>query len=194
MRHTHLLSKSSLAFFMIVMVGGQARADIITFIHTGSGSGSLGSTSFGLSNFTITATANTDNRTSLGFGWYLDHVTATITIGGLGTYDFITATRTFVNNGNQLVGFSRAGGSGADLFDGPSDPAFSDWEMLMGIGPVAGTGSLMQWWDGIDTTGGSMYFNNGTSASTFTATIPTPGVLALLGVAGVVGRRRRRRC
>ena len=34
-------------------------ADLITFIHTGSGSGMLGDDPFDLANFTITATADT---------------------------------------------------------------------------------------------------------------------------------------
>jgi len=78
------------------------------------------------------------------------------------------------------------------LFNGPSDPAFLVWEMLTSIGPVSGTGTLMQWGSGINTSGGILEFYNGSSSATFAATIPAPGVMALLGVAGFVGRRRRR--
>ncbi|MDP6312314.1 MAG: hypothetical protein QF781_09195 [Phycisphaerales bacterium] len=167
-----------------------AHADLITFTHTGSGSGTLNSSMFGPSNFTIVSTADTDNRDSHGSAYYINHDSVTITIDGLGTYDITDATRTFVNG--QIVGFSREGATGSDLFNGPSDPAFLVWEMLTSIGPVSGTGTLMQWGSGINTSGGILEFYNGSSSATFAATIPAPGVMALLGVAGFVGRRRRR--
>jgi MYXO-CTERM domain-containing protein len=175
----------------LVSVTG-AHADFITFTHTGSGSGTLNSSMFGPSNFTIVSTADTNNRESFSSGYFINHDSVTITIDGLGTYDITDATRTFVNHNNQIVGFSRGSNSGADLFNGPSDPAFLVWEMLTSVGPVTGTGYLMQWWDGINTSGGLLDFYDGSSAATFTATIPAPGVMALLGVAGFVGRRRRR--
>ena len=168
-----------------------AHAEFITFTHTGSGSGTLNAIIFDPSNFIIEATADTNNRESHSMGYYIEHYSATITIDGLGTFDITDGTRTFVNNNYQIVGFSR-GNHGTDLFNGPDDPAFTVWEMLTSLGPVGGTGSLMQWDDGINTSGGILDFYDGSSPATFAATIPAPGVMALLGVAGFVGRRRRR--
>ena len=57
-------------------------------------------------------------------------------IAGLGhASDFITGTRTFVNQGNSIVGFSRAGAGGLDLFNGPVNSAFETYDLLTSIGP-----------------------------------------------------------
>jgi MYXO-CTERM domain-containing protein len=189
MRNTTLTIMFACSVGLVSVTG--AHADLITFTHTGSGSGTLNSSMFGPSNFTIVSTADTNNRESHSSGYYIEHDSATIMIDGLGTYDITDATRTFVNYNHQIVGFSR-GNDGTDLFNGPSDPAFLVWEMLTSVGPVTGTGDLLQWGTGINTSGGILYFYNGSSSATFTATIPAPGVMALLGVAGFVGRRRRR--
>ena len=171
-----------------------AHAELITFTHSGSGSGTLNALIFGQADFIIEATADTNNRESYSSGFFINHDSVTIWIDGLGTYDITDATRTFVNNNSQLVGFSRAGTGGLDIFNGPNDPAFTVWEMLTSVGPASGTGTLLQWDDGggINTSGGILAFDDGSSPATFTATIPAPGVMAMLGVAGFAGRRRRR--
>ena len=145
----------------------------------------------------ITATGDTDNRDSFVGGFSIDHLTASIAIEGLGTFDFITGTRTFVNNSLSLVGFSRAPGS--DLFDGPDDAAFAAWDMLSSIGPIAGTGDLLQLLSSpINTSGGVLVFNDGVTGAQFTAivgiTVPVPGsiVLVMLGLVGMRAARRRR--
>ena len=42
-----------------------------------------------------------------------------------------------VNNALRLVGFSRATIQGIDLFNGPTDAVFADWDMLSFLGPIA---------------------------------------------------------
>ena len=96
-----------------------------------------------------------------------------------------------------MVGFSRAGASDSDLFDGPT--ISTPWDMLSSIGPIAGTGELLQWTvPQVLTDGGVLFFNDGTSASTFTATVgavPEPETYAMmlagLGLVGLVARRRK---
>ncbi len=180
-----------------------ATAAPITFIHSGSGSGSLNGVSFDVSDFTITAAADTSDRVTLTAGLYETwHDTATITIDGLGTMTFLEPTKTLVSNAGQGVGFGRAG----DLFDGPVNSAFATWDMLSSIGPISGSGALMLWGTGVSTSGGALIFTDDWTwdpsewdiPATFqaivgTAAVPAPGVV-LLGAlgAGLVGLLRRR--
>ncbi len=177
----------------LALLAMSAAAEQLTFIHEGSGSGTLDGSTFPASAFVITAVVDTDDRTSFTNGWSIGHLSASITIDGLGTFDFISATRTFVNNGGQIVGFSRNGISGMDLFDGPENTAFADWDMLSPIGPISGDGYLMQWDDSpqINTSGGSLFFNEESSDATFTA-IPEPATIALLLASTVIELIRRR--
>ena len=87
-------------------------ADPITFVHTGSGRGTLAGAEFGTMAplpFTIAATGDTDDRRGFDGGVFIDHLTASISIDGLGDFDLVTETRTFVNNSVGLVAFSRWG-------------------------------------------------------------------------------------
>jgi hypothetical protein len=170
----------------------------ITYVHTGFGSGTLGGVAFGALApvaFTITALGDTDNVTVCGATCLdNDNLDADILIAGLGTFDFTTATRFFVNSNVGIVGFSRS--SGADLFNGP---LIGPWDMLSSFGPVAGTGNLLQWTNSpVVTDGGVLIFNSGSTAATFTATVtavPEPLTLALFGagLAGLAVIRRRRK-
>jgi hypothetical protein len=185
-----------------------AAAEPITFTFTGTGSGSLDGAAFSASAFTITGHSDTTARmeTSEGSGvFWTDHLTADIDIAGLGDFAFVTPTRTFLNTGSSIVGFSRAGASGNDLYDGPSDPAFATWDMLSAIGPISGTARILQWRGApndipVLTSGGELIMNDGVSDATFQATIaavPEPETYAMflagIGFLGFIARRRRQR-
>ena len=176
---------------LLALLRVQATADILTFEHQGSGSGTLAGQPFPTSSFLITATGDTAARQGYSGGWSIDHISASIQIAGLGTFGILTPTRTFSEYAGNLVGFSRAGILGDDLFNGPVDPAFGTWDMLTPIGPITGPGGVLQWSliPQIDTTGGILIFNDGPSTATFTA-IPEPAALSLLGALGLVLRRR----
>ena len=186
----------------VLMFAVSAFADPILFTHTGTGSGSLDGSTFATTAFTISGIGDTTNRVSFGTGYYIDLTSATIEIVGVGNLTFVTGTRFFVNNTTNLVGFSRAGIGGLDLFDGPTNSAFASWDMLTSIGPISGTGELFQWLlTAIITDQGPLAFNLGTSASTFQATVgttavPEPGSLVLLGAGlgalGIVLRKRKK--
>jgi len=177
-------------------------ADTITMTHTGLGSGSIGTTTFTDAAFTITDIGDTGNRQSFTGGFFIDDTSASINIAGLGTFNFTTGTRTFVNNGSEEVGFSRATTTGFDLFDGPANGAFAAWDMLSSIGPISGTALLQQWtgasFPDVDTNGGVLVFDTMTSDTTFTATVnnavpePSSTVPLAIGCLGIVAVARRR--
>jgi len=182
----------AIAFSLLALVMAEAPAGILMFTHDGNGSGTLAGSSFTASDFVITAVGDTDDRQSFGNGWWIDHISASISIDGLGDFDLLTGTRTFVNNARSTVGFSRAGNS-ADLFNGPTNAVFDTWDMLGPIGPISGSGSLMQWANTplINTTGGILFFNTDPDVSaTFTA-IPEPATICLVGLGGLLLRRRK---
>lgn len=192
-RSARILKCVPLAVALLVLTVAEAPADILRFTHTGTGSGTLDGGAFLASDFVITALADTDDRQSFAGGWWIDHLSASISIDGLGNFDLLSPTRHFVNNGVAIVGFSR-GGRNADLFNGPTDPEFGAWDMLGPIGPIAGTGSLLQWagTPQINTTGGILIFDDGPSDTTFTV-VPEPGTLAIFAVGGMGLMARRRR-
>src|SRR5262249_34690468 len=124
----------------------------IQFTWTGMmDNGTLNGTDFPSSNFTITAIGDTSSRIHYGSptpnSYSIDNTSSTVTIDGIGTLQVLSATKTFVNNsaGGKVVGYSRPGTAGADLFDGPKDTAFLSWDMLSSIGPISGTGTVLQW-------------------------------------------------
>jgi len=183
-----------IAFAVCASLGNTAAADVITFSHEGiGGSGTLNGVPFGPADFTITAIGDTSNRVSTVSGYSIDHDSASVSIAGLGSFDFLVNTRTFVNNNTWRVGFSRAGSAG-DLFNGPQDNAtFSAWDMTSSVGPISGTGFTFQWGFGdIQTTGGVLIFDDLQLPNAFSAVIPSPSSVALLSPAGLVLSRRRR--
>src|SRR5688500_10896077 len=100
-----------------LLLSATASAAPITFIFTGTGSGALNEVPFESLDFTITATGDTDARQTFGQGYFIDHLTATLDVAGYETQTFTTPTRTFVNNSSNVVGFSHAGSTGADLYN-----------------------------------------------------------------------------
>jgi hypothetical protein len=135
-----------------------------------------------------------------GTGWYIDHTSAIIEIVGVGTFGFVTPTRTVVNNaGGGRVGFSHAGPTGPALFTGPTNATFIDWDMTTSIGPISGVDGRLTQWNRepfIETTGGRLIlFDEEDVPVTFTAevTVPGPAPLAMLPLAAVLCPRRRRR-
>jgi hypothetical protein len=189
--------KVAIVIILLSFVTADAPADMVIFTHEGNGSGTLDGNPFSASNFVITALGDTDDRSSYLESWFIDHLSASISIDGVGDFDFLTGTRSFVNNFNQIAGFSRQGTDGLDLFNGPTDSQFAAWDMLSPIGPVSGSGKLIQWTSTplINTTGGILIFNSDYSTNaTFTmSVVPVPGavLLGILGL-GVVGVKLRR--
>ena len=121
----------------------------IELIHEGKGTiaGTLNGQPFTTDSIRIVAIADTDNREVFDIlgntGYSTRHNSSSIQINGLGSYEFITPLRTFSATKIAVVGLGRVGG--VDLFNGPSNIAFTSWDQLVSIGPVTGNGSLLQW-------------------------------------------------
>jgi len=184
------------AFFAATLCAASAIAAPITIIQTGSGTGSLGDTPFSNALFTITAHGNTDAREFDGFDVYsITHTSATIEIEGLGTYSFLSGTRTFVTQSLALAGLSRPPIDGFDLYYAPTDSAFATWDMLTSIATISGGSELLQWGvEEVVTSGGVLDFLNGSPEGTFQAIVPEPSsiVLSAFAFIGLAAFARRR--
>jgi hypothetical protein len=199
-----MLKKNSwvLLFLFAGLSIERAKAAPIVFSHRGMGAGSIGGVPFPSSRFEITAFGDTSARLigTTSYVFYIPHTAARIDIEGLGSFQFTSSTRTFVNQDTPIAGFSRGSVLGSDLFNGPEASNFFSWDMLTSIGPITGVGYLTQWASGdvVITTGGALRFvETAVVQTTFQATvIPEPSmiVLAATGVisATTIGRRNRR--
>jgi len=184
-----------------------AQGEPIQFLHRGVASGALASIdgsasriTFGPSAFTIDAIADTDDRGVLASGGFdTVHTSVVITIDGLGTFDVLVPTRTYVvyDDSQGRVGFGMEGSTAPpDLFNGPLIEGLGSWDMTTStIAATPGVGTVLQW-DAVEvlTTGGRLLFDFSDSVDwNFQAIIlPAPGALGSLACLGLFASRRRR--
>lgn len=183
---------------LVVTVPASLRAQSITFTFAGAGgSGTLDGVAFSNKAVTLSGVGSVFDRQSMSNGFFVEHTTATVNIEDVGSFTFLTATRTFIASLSGIVGFSRE--SGADLFNGLLDPTGTPWDMTTSLGPVAYTGNFLQWGlSDVVTTGGVLFLQSAPTAATFEAVVqpvPEPPFMLLLfaGVGGVLLAVRRRR-
>jgi hypothetical protein len=215
-----MLGKTTLIFGLIIFsliltTSNTALADPITFIYQSIGSGTIGGTIFASAApvpFTITATSDTELWEPLSlynvfnldwYGWSAEHLTASISIEGVGTYNFTTPTQTFLFIYQTPVGepdnktYAHSGqflgiGSPLPLLHLNQAYEFDTWDRLSSLGPFSVGQSFLigapYFNNTLETTGGSLLFDFAmvTASTTFEAIvtpIPEPSSLILLGTA-----------
>jgi MYXO-CTERM domain-containing protein len=171
--------------------GSAANAAVIEFSYTGTASGrwfsgTYSGQSFTNKAFTITARSLTELVTPYSDGYKTNTSGATVTIEGYGLFAVTSETAVWVGNTFGRSGFGIRNSS--DILS-LGDSSFDTWNMQSSLGPITRTGVFAG--GNLWTTGGAVRFS-GSTAMTFTATVvPAPGAVALLGLAGLAGRRRR---
>jgi PEP-CTERM motif len=195
----------------VVVVAGNAEAGSITYIGTGSGSGSLGTFKFTDALVTLTAVADTDNITPGVGGFVAPADSATVDVAGIGTATFTVPV--IVYDAQALLpAIYPQGGFGLEL-SGPGEiffimnfvnNAFEGYNLAASIGPltapeVAGNGPGPNF--PAATSLGSFIFTTSQGTFTFQAiaasTVPEPSSLVgasigILMLAGYAWRRRPR--
>lgn len=166
------MKQSTVASLVVLAWAAVAAATPITYIYTGTGSGSLGGTPFTDAAFTITGQADTADLASCGGACReINHIATSVTIAGVGTFTITSPLRTFLNN---TPGLSRQNPPGGDLYSLYVGD-FAGWDLVSDWGPLNTTGSLLQWappQPDVNTNGGVLVFtNNGTVPGTFQAVL-----------------------
>ncbi len=173
-----------------------ARAELITYTFSGTGSGSLGSQSFTDTLFTITSTADTSQVTNSSPGIFrVPDLTANVTVSGIGTGTFTITTINVSNQNVSRVGISDPNQNMAILF--VDNPAVATYDLTTAIGPLTGPTAFNPGAT-FATTAGDFSLTVVPSA-TFQATvgqaIPEPATLTLIGIGalGLLGHAWRRK-
>lgn len=166
-----------------------AIAEPITYIYTGTGSGTIGGTPFTDATFTITGQADTDDLANCSSPDCQDvaHLNTNIVINGVGTYTITSPLRTFLYTGGPTaVGLSWVDGFGFDLYDLENNLA--GWDLVSSWGPVNCSGMLIQWgFSSVNTSGGVLFFEEDFDvAATFQAILLQQASIPTLSEWGMI--------
>lgn len=178
------------AFALIATSAASADAVDITYSGIASGSwltGIYAGQSFSGKAFSFHFSYLTDAITTYSQGYKVDNGAADVTVESYGNFAVTSATTNFAANVQSRAGFYVTGQGDVLSF---GNGALSSWNMQSNIGPITGAGVFNT--QAIFTTAGALRFSGSTTV-TFTATVvPAPGAIALVGLAGLAGSRRRR--
>ena len=112
----------------------------IDFIFTGTGSGNLGQTNFGSSDFTITLWANTGDVMMFGSGFLVQALEAEVVIDGVGMATITDPVVVFANHNTDSIGINKVGD--VDIYDLFSVP--NTYELDTDFGPVFSNNLVFQ--------------------------------------------------
>ncbi len=178
-----------------LVAASAASADFIDFTITGVASGQWMNginqgQSFTNKAFTINARALVESVSSSNPS--ISIVTNSSVFISLESYGDMLVTSSTDSVANRGQGRFAMGLTSGALLVSLGNSAFTTWNMQSSLGPVNGTAifNTQNW----GTTYGALRFS-GSSAVTMTAVVtpvPAPGAIALVGLAGLAGSRRRR--
>jgi PEP-CTERM motif len=181
---------------MIALFCAGARAAPIIYTEQGTGSGSLGGTSFTNAFIMIVVTGDSAAAfTTIGSPGLFENIgTATVAVTGLGSATF---TNQMVAFDSQLVDWAGiADHTHLDLLTLVTvNPLFANYSLADSIGPASGS-TQINVGQSYPTTLGSFILNSVSGNSVFSATtVPEPAAFALLcvGIAGILAIHSRRR-
>ena len=178
-----------------LVAASAASADFIDFTITGVASGQWmngiyqGQT-FSSKAFTINARALVESVSSSNPNISIvTNSSVFISLESYGDMLVTSSTDSVANRGQSRFAMGLSSGA---LLVSLGSSAFTTWNMQSSLGPVTGTAvfNTQNW----GTTYGALRFS-GSSAVTMTAVVtpvPAPGAVALIGLAGLAGSRRRR--
>jgi hypothetical protein len=185
---------SILLFLSLVVEPSVARAQSITSVFQGTGSGTIGAVAFTDADFVITTNADTANVQSFADGWFLVDDFASIAINGVGSAAFSVSMIVFVHNANSIVGFNQD--SVFDILDLLCDIDCSTWDMTTSFGPVFDSSpSAINNFVDVGTTLGLLTMNSAASVTYQATVVPEPRMASQLcvGLIGLTIAQRRRR-
>jgi len=190
--------------FAALAIAGAAGAVPIELSHQGrlidgapnAISGEIDGVAFTASGFTITGIADAEaveSEASAILGpdtLFLDHLSATITIDGVGVFNLSTQTFTALSTTQSLYAFSAIDHDDPFELTGITDRPFQERDLSVGSQRGWNSGDLAQGLT-LETDAGLLTFNGG-AIETRIAITPAPPAAALFGLAALTAGRRRR--
>jgi hypothetical protein len=193
-----------LIFAVTFLTTTQAKANPVTFVETGTDSGTLNGQPFSNAAVTITATGDTSNQESWPSGpdtlITITGTSAFLQIAGVGTFNFTEPTSFILDSTWNNLLFRVGSSSASSILSGFQNVGFLNWDMTSSIGPISGMGWLNADMEpSFSTDGGPLYLNPEFGLLTFQATVsadspvPEPCTILLVGssLAGLVAFRKR---